>query len=61
MKNSVKRVCALVLITSFLFSVGCKRKKKAEMKFVQETDPYYSCEEIKLDFQIPGAVPVSRC
>ena len=54
MKNSVKRVCALVLIASFLFSVGCKKKKKTETKFVQETDPYYSCEEIKLDFQIPG-------
>lgn len=52
MKNTAKRICASILIMSFLFSAGCKKKKKAETKLVQETDPYYSSEEIKLDFQI---------
>ena len=54
MKNTAKRICTSILVMSFLFSAGCKKKKKAETKLVQETDPYYSCEEIKLDFQIPG-------
>lgn len=48
------KACALVLVSSFLFSTGCKKKKEMENRIVKETDPYFSCEEIELKIQLPG-------
>ena len=48
------RACALFLVTSFVFSAGCKKKRETENRIVKETDPYFSCEEIELKIQLPG-------
>lgn len=56
-KHSVWKIgtkaCALILIPSFVFSTGCKKKKEMENRIVKETDPYFSCEEIELKIQLP--------
>ncbi len=49
------RVCAIMLVASFIFLVGCKKKKEERTRVVQESDPYYSCDEIRLDFQFPSS------
>ena len=54
MKKTIGRVGTLLLSFSFLFSVGCKKKKELKSRIVLETDPYYSCEEFPLSFPTPA-------
>ena len=56
MNKKMSRVCALVLSLSFVLSSGCKKKNKDKrQRVVQESDPYYSCEEVLLDLEVPEA------
>ena len=52
MKGKKRSICAMLLIVSILFSTGCKKNKETRNRVVKESDPYYSCEEIRLDIQI---------
>ena len=54
MNKKMSRVCALVLSLSFVLSSGCKKNNKDKrQRVVQESDPYYSCEEVLLDLEVP--------
>ena len=56
MNKKMSRVCALVLSLSFVLSSGCKKTNKDKrQRVVQESDPYYSCEEVLLDLEVPEA------
>lgn len=49
MKRAVKCVFEMFLVISFLLPTGCK-KKESRNRIVKESDPYYSCEEVRLSF-----------
>ena len=53
MNKKMSRVCALVLSLSFVLSSGCKKNnnKDKRQRVVQESDPYYSCEEVRLNLE----------
>ena len=53
MNKKATRVYALILSLSFLLSMGCKKKKEPRSRVVSESDPYYSCEEVLLDLEVP--------
>ena len=42
----------MLFVVSIFFSTGCKKNKETRNRVVKESDPYYSCEEIRLDIQI---------
>ena len=47
-----KKICAMFLAVSIAFYVGCKNKKEVRSRIVKETDPYFSCEEIRLNLDL---------
>lgn len=49
-KKSLKAI-SMIIVFALLFSfVGCTKKSTA-VRVVEESDPYYSCDEINLEFQ----------
>ena len=53
MNKRKTRICALILSLPFILSSGCKKKKDKRQRVVQESDPYYSCEKVLLDLEVP--------
>ncbi|MBR2750834.1 MAG: extracellular solute-binding protein [Clostridiales bacterium] len=62
MKKLILRgIAACLCMTILLPLAGCNKKKKEPRKrVVQETDPYFSCEDILLDFESPEGKVVER-
>ena len=62
MNKKKTRICALILSLPFILSSGCKKNKDKRQRVVSESDPYYSCEEVRLDleFQEEGKELKSR-
>ena len=51
MNKKKTRICALILSLPFILSSGCKKNKDKRQRVVSESDPYYSCEEVRLDLE----------
>ena len=60
-KLTLRVLSACLCIAMVLPLAGCNKKKKEPRKrVVQETDPYFSCEDILLDFESPEGKVVER-